>query len=72
MLPDATGVLVEYGAGDDCPQNHKAKLTSEIEFVCHLPELDDKRPGHDQAEVERPVFVSVDRNGCHYRFRWLT
>ena len=72
MLPDGTGVLVEYGSGDTCPTNKQEKLSSEIEFVCHLPESDADRPGHDSREVERPVFVSVDRAGCHYRFRWLT
>lgn len=72
MLPESTGVLVEYGAGDSCHINNKIKYSSEIEFVCHLDGLDNNRLGHDLDEVERPVFVSVDRGGCHYRFRWLT
>lgn len=72
MLPESGGALIEYGGGDVCPENAEMKLTSEIEFRCHLADMDHDRPNHRSDEVEKPIFVSVDRAGCHYRFRWLT
>ena len=64
MLPESAGVLVEFGGGDVCPENAEMKLTSEIEFRCHLADMDHDRPNHRSDEVEKPIFVSVDRAGC--------